>query len=70
MKMASMPIAVIMQRRTVQHRWADEAWSAVGVVPDRGNLPRLQILSERCPRGSAHAAAVEPPEQVASDLLY
>ena len=46
MKMASMPIAVIMQRRAVQHRWADEAWSAVGVVPDRGNLPRLQVLSE------------------------
>lgn len=44
MKMASMPIAVIMQRRTLQHRWADEAWSAVGVVPDRGGLPRLQIL--------------------------
>ncbi|MGH8099367.1 DUF3305 domain-containing protein [Stenotrophomonas indicatrix] len=40
-----MPIAVIMQRRSVQHRWADEAWSAVGVVPDRGELPRLQVLS-------------------------
>jgi len=46
MKMASMPIAVIMQRRAVQHRWVDEAWAAVGVVPDRGNLPRLQVLSE------------------------
>jgi hypothetical protein len=46
MKMASMPIAVLMQRRTLQHRWADEAWSAVGVVPDRGNLPPLQVLSE------------------------
>jgi hypothetical protein len=46
MKMGSMPIAVIMQRRTVQHRWADEAWEAVGIVPDRGNLPRLQVLSE------------------------
>jgi hypothetical protein len=46
MKMSSMPIAVIMQRRTVHHRWADEAWSAVGVVPDRGKLPRLQILGE------------------------
>jgi hypothetical protein len=41
-----MPIAVIMQRRAVHHRWADEAWAAVGVVPDRGNLPRLQVLSE------------------------
>ncbi len=46
MKMGSMPIAVIMQRRALQHRWADEAWEAVGVVPDRGNLPRLQVLSE------------------------
>jgi hypothetical protein len=46
MKMASMPIAVLMQRRTLQHRWADEAWSAVGVVPDRGNLPPLQVLGQ------------------------
>jgi len=46
MKMASMPIAVIMQRRALQHRWADEAWSAVGVVPDRGTLPRQQVLGE------------------------
>lgn len=46
MKMGSMRIAVIMQRRAVQHRWADEAWAAVGVVPDRGELPRLQVLSE------------------------
>lgn len=45
MKMGSMPIAVIMQRRAVQHVWADEAWEAVGVVPDRGELPRLQVLS-------------------------
>ncbi|MEW6371961.1 MAG: DUF3305 domain-containing protein [Pseudomonadota bacterium] len=46
MKMSSMPIAVIMQRRAVQHRWVDEAWAAVGVVPDRGNLAPLQVLSE------------------------
>jgi hypothetical protein len=44
--MANMPIAVLMQRRTLQHRWADEAWAAVGVVPDRGNLPPLHVLSE------------------------
>lgn len=37
MLMATMPIAVIMQRRTVNHPWADTAWSAVGVVPDCGN---------------------------------
>ena len=46
MKMGSMPIAVLMQRRTVRHRWADEAWEAVGVVPDRGDLPPLQVLSQ------------------------
>ena len=50
MKMASMPIAVLMQRRTVQHRWADEAWEAVGVVPDRGDLPPLQVLSQSSER--------------------
>jgi hypothetical protein len=49
-KMGSMPIAVIMQRRTLQHRWADEAWEAVGVVPDRGNLPQVQVLSESAER--------------------
>jgi len=50
MKMASMPIAVIMQRRALQHRWADEAWAAVGVVPDRGNLAPVQVLSENAER--------------------
>jgi hypothetical protein len=41
-----MPIAVLMQRRTLQHRWADEAWSAVGIVADRGNLLPFQMLSQ------------------------
>jgi hypothetical protein len=45
-----MPIAVLMQRRTSVHRWADEAWSAVGVVPNRGNLPRLLVLSASAER--------------------
>ncbi|MEN3297758.1 MAG: hypothetical protein V7642_7011 [Burkholderiales bacterium] len=43
--MASMPIAVIMQRRAVNHRWATDAWEAVGVVRDQGDLPPLQVLS-------------------------
>lgn len=47
MKMGSMPVAVIMQRRAVEHRWgATDSWAAVGVVPDRGNLAPLQVLSE------------------------
>jgi hypothetical protein len=45
MLMAGMPIAVIMQKRAVDHPWASEAWSAVGVVPDRGDLPPMQPLS-------------------------
>jgi hypothetical protein len=45
-RMASMPIAVIMQRRSVNHAWADNAWAAVGVVPDRGDLPAMQPLSQ------------------------
>ena len=30
---ASLPVAVIMQRRASTHPWAEETWSAVGVVP-------------------------------------
>jgi hypothetical protein len=44
--MGSMPIAVLMQRRTLKHVWADEAWEAVGVLPDRGDLPPVQMLSQ------------------------
>jgi hypothetical protein len=50
MKMGSMPIAVLMQRRSLAHRWADEAWSAVGIVPDRGKLPAVQVLSHSIDR--------------------
>ncbi len=38
MLIASLPIAVVMERRTVHHRWADDAWSAIGVVTDPGGL--------------------------------
>lgn len=42
-----MPVAFIMQRRTVEHTWgAMDSWSAVGVVPDRGDLGPFQMLSE------------------------
>jgi hypothetical protein len=50
MRMASMPIAVIMQRRAVNHRWAQDAWAAVGVVPDRGDLPSFQPLRQTAER--------------------
>ncbi|WP_193615812.1 DUF3305 domain-containing protein [Massilia sp. YMA4] len=46
MKLGSMPIAVLMQRRTPRHRWAGEAWAAVGIVRDSGSLPPLQMLSQ------------------------
>ena len=41
-----MPIAVIMQRRVIEHRWADEVWAAVAVMADRRALPRVQPLNE------------------------
>lgn len=44
MRMASMPVAIIMQRRAVHHPWAEEAWAAVGVVPDCGGLAPVQEL--------------------------
>lgn len=45
MLMDRIPIAVIMQRQTIAHRWADTAWAAVGIVADPGGLPPLQTLS-------------------------
>lgn len=44
MRMASMPIAVIMQRRAVKHRWVDTAWASVGVVPDPGGSGTARTL--------------------------
>jgi hypothetical protein len=44
MRMESLPIAVLMQRRALHHRWADESWAAVGIVRDQGRLPPVQQL--------------------------
>lgn len=33
MLLAEMPVAVVMQRRAVNHPWCDESWSAVAVLP-------------------------------------
>ncbi|WLI87379.1 DUF3305 domain-containing protein [Massilia sp. R2A-15] len=41
---SSMRIAVIMQRRELNHRWADEAWAAVAVLADHGGLPATQPI--------------------------
>jgi hypothetical protein len=59
MRMASMPIAVIMQRRTVAHPWAPEAWAAVAVVPDLGGLAPLQPLSRTAERESYLVCGLE-----------
>ena len=45
MLMASMPIAVLMQRRSIDSRWVSEVWSALGVVVDRGDLAPVQPLT-------------------------
>jgi hypothetical protein len=44
MLMAKMPIAVVMQRRSINHPWADSAWAAVAVVPDRDAPTHVQPL--------------------------
>lgn len=44
MRIASLPIAIVMQRRVLHHRWADEAWAAVAVMADPGGLPPVQPL--------------------------
>jgi len=60
MKMGSMPVAFIMQRRAVMHKWgAMDSWSAVGVVPDRGGLAALQILSESAERDYYLVSGIE-----------
>lgn len=41
---SSMRIAVIMQRREVNHRWADEVWSAVAVLADQDGVPGTQAI--------------------------
>lgn len=45
MLMAQFPIAVIMQRRSLQSRWADYAWSAIGIAQDPGGLPSISTLT-------------------------
>lgn len=60
MKMGSMPVAFIMQRRAVMHKWgAMDSWSAVGVVPDRGGLAALQVLSESAERDYYLVSGIE-----------
>lgn len=46
MLMSEMPIAVVMKKRRLNNRWIDHAWSAAAVIPDLGNLPPIQQLSQ------------------------
>lgn len=46
MLMSQMPIAVVMERRTLHNRWVDHAWSAAAVLPDPGGLPSMQQMSK------------------------
>ncbi|HEU4852385.1 MAG TPA: DUF3305 domain-containing protein [Telluria sp.] len=41
---ATMPVAVIMQRRASTHPWAGDTWGAVGVVPYSGAVREVLTL--------------------------
>ena len=42
---ASLPIAVVMQRRKVSHPWAEDAWAAIAVMRDAASAPAVQPIS-------------------------
>ncbi len=44
MPLARLPIAVLMQRRTIVHRWADAAWSVAAVVANLDGIACERIL--------------------------
>ena len=45
MEKPNFPIAVVMQRRAVQSRWADHAWEPLGVLPGfaEAGAPRVLV---------------------------
>jgi hypothetical protein len=59
MRIAALPIAVIMQRRAIEHAWVSEAWSAVGVVHDRGDVAPFQMLNQSAARDSYLVAGLQ-----------
>ena len=66
MLMASLPIAVVMQRSALNHRWASEAWSAIGVVAD-GGLPPFRLISRDATQETYLVAGLsrEPAQNIA-----
>jgi hypothetical protein len=41
-----------MQRRMLQHRWAEDSWAAIAVMKDDGKVPRVQPLGKDAERES------------------
>ena len=46
MQMGLMPVAILMQRRVLQHRWVSEAWSVAAVIPNTMGVSRQQLLHD------------------------
>src|SRR5512143_4054685 len=48
MRHPAIPIAVIMERRTLTNRWQSHSWEAIGIIPDPGDAatPRLLLQDE------------------------
>ena len=44
MVITSLPVAVLMQRRTLDHRWVDTAWSAAAVISNPAGHTTQQTL--------------------------
>ena len=44
MEKPNFPISVIMQRRTIENRWADHVWEPIGVVPGSGEPSGTRLL--------------------------
>jgi len=59
MRGPSVRVAVIMERRTLDNRWATEQWEAVAVIPDTGNTEPAIIAED-----SASARWLHPGYEV------
>jgi hypothetical protein len=46
MRITSLPVAVLMQRRPPSHPWAQDSWAAVGVSADAAHAPSTELLPD------------------------
>jgi hypothetical protein len=46
MRMAELPIAVMMERRPITHQWADEIWAAAAVMPSADRAVTVTPLQQ------------------------